>query len=166
MRGIFRTLLSLGVFGSLVWLEQRHPLRENKRESKLRRNARNLTVAALAAVTIHLVERPIVQPLAKIVQRRGWGMLKQIRVPVWLETLLAVALLDYTLFVWHILTHRIPFLWRFHSVHHVDLDNVDRAAPAGKRVRCESLFHFFPAAVDEDACRPARSGRPVGRRSR
>ena len=138
MRGIFRTLLSLGVFGSLVWLEQRHPLRENKRESKLRRNARNLTVAALAAVTIHLVERPIVQPLAKIVQRRGWGMLKQIRVPVWLETLLAVALLDYTLFVWHILTHRIPFLWRFHSVHHVDLD-----MDASTAIR----FHFGELAI-------------------
>jgi sterol desaturase/sphingolipid hydroxylase (fatty acid hydroxylase superfamily) len=31
-------------------------------------------------------------------------------------------LLDYTLYVWHVLTHRVPFLWRFHVVHHVDLD--------------------------------------------
>jgi sterol desaturase/sphingolipid hydroxylase (fatty acid hydroxylase superfamily) len=31
-------------------------------------------------------------------------------------------LLDYTLYVWHILVHRVPMLWRFHLVHHVDLD--------------------------------------------
>jgi len=35
---------------------------------------------------------------------------------------LAVLLLDYSLYVWHVLTHRVPLLWRFHLVHHVDLD--------------------------------------------
>jgi sterol desaturase/sphingolipid hydroxylase (fatty acid hydroxylase superfamily) len=34
----------------------------------------------------------------------------------------AVLLLDYTLWHWHWLTHRVPLLWRFHLVHHVDLD--------------------------------------------
>jgi sterol desaturase/sphingolipid hydroxylase (fatty acid hydroxylase superfamily) len=33
-----------------------------------------------------------------------------------------VVLLDYTLYIWHVLTHRVPFLWRFHIVHHADLD--------------------------------------------
>ena len=31
-------------------------------------------------------------------------------------------LMDYTLYVWHVLTHRVPALWRFHAVHHIDLD--------------------------------------------
>jgi len=34
----------------------------------------------------------------------------------------AVVLLDYTLWFWHFANHRVPFLWRFHSVHHVDRD--------------------------------------------
>lgn len=33
-----------------------------------------------------------------------------------------LVLLDYTLFVWHVLTHEVPFLWRFHEVHHADRD--------------------------------------------
>jgi sterol desaturase/sphingolipid hydroxylase (fatty acid hydroxylase superfamily) len=33
-----------------------------------------------------------------------------------------VVLLDYTLWWWHWATHRVPFLWRFHLVHHVDRD--------------------------------------------
>ena len=31
-------------------------------------------------------------------------------------------LLDYTLYVWHVLLHRVPLLWRLHLAHHVDLD--------------------------------------------
>jgi sterol desaturase/sphingolipid hydroxylase (fatty acid hydroxylase superfamily) len=31
-------------------------------------------------------------------------------------------LLDYTIYVGHVRTHKLPFLWRFHLVHHVDRD--------------------------------------------
>jgi len=49
-------------------------------------------------------------------------LLKLVRLPRVLETALAVILMDYTLYVWHVLTHRVSFLWRFHAVHHIDLD--------------------------------------------
>jgi sterol desaturase/sphingolipid hydroxylase (fatty acid hydroxylase superfamily) len=42
--------------------------------------------------------------------------------PVWLEVPLAVLLMDYTLYLWHVLMHRLNWLWRFHLPHHVDLD--------------------------------------------
>jgi sterol desaturase/sphingolipid hydroxylase (fatty acid hydroxylase superfamily) len=48
--------------------------------------------------------------------------LKVFRLPRILQTVLAVVLLDYTLYLWHVLTHKIPFLWRFHKIHHADLD--------------------------------------------
>ena len=46
--------------------------------------------------------------------------------------------MDYTLYLWHVLTHRVPFLWRFHAVHHVDLD-----LDASTALR----FHFGELAV-------------------
>jgi sterol desaturase/sphingolipid hydroxylase (fatty acid hydroxylase superfamily) len=110
-----------GTFAGLVWLERRRPLRRAV-EPKGRRNARNLTVAALSALSIQLAEKPVAGPLAELIERRRWGLVKQLRLPVWLEVPLAVVLLDYTLYLWHILTHHVPFLWRFHQVHHVDLD--------------------------------------------
>ncbi len=113
--------VALATFGVLVYLENRRPLRESV-ESKMIRNSRNLTVAGIAAVALQLAERPVVAPLTKLVERKNWGLLKLVRLPRWLETTLAVALLDYTLYIWHVLTHRTPFLWRFHVVHHVDLD--------------------------------------------
>lgn len=113
--------LILGAFGLLTWLERRRPLRREV-EPKLRRTARNLAVAGIGAVALQLTERPIALELAALVERHDLGLLKFLRLPLWLETVLAVVLLDYTLYVWHVLTHKVPFLWRFHVTHHVDLD--------------------------------------------
>jgi sterol desaturase/sphingolipid hydroxylase (fatty acid hydroxylase superfamily) len=114
-------LLVGGTFLALLWLERRRPLRRSV-EPKARREARNLAVAALSAAAIQVAEKPVTGPLTALVERRRWGLLKQLPLPAWLEVPLAVALLDYTLYLWHILVHKVPFLWRFHQPHHVDLD--------------------------------------------
>lgn len=116
-----RGTLTLGLGGWLLWRELRRPLRRTT-ESKLHRNARNLAVAGVSASVLQLAERPLIVPLAALVERRGWGLLQQLPLPGWLEVLLAVVLMDYTLYLWHVLTHRAPWLWRFHVVHHIDLD--------------------------------------------
>jgi sterol desaturase/sphingolipid hydroxylase (fatty acid hydroxylase superfamily) len=113
--------LVLGAFGLLWLLERRRPLRREV-EPALRHEARNLMVACAGALSLQLTERPVTERLTTLVERRRWGLLKRLRLPVWLEVAAAVVLLDYTLYVWHVLTHRVPPLWRFHVAHHVDLD--------------------------------------------
>lgn len=54
--------------------------------------------------------------------RRRWGLVKALDLPPWLEVPLALVLLDYSLYLWHVVMHRLPRLWRLHQVHHVDLD--------------------------------------------
>ena len=129
--------LILGFFGALVWLERRRPLRREV-EPKLTHTARNLAVAGIGAIVLQLTERPVALGLAALVERHDLGLLKIVRMPVLLETVLAILLLDYTLYVWHVLTHKIPFLWRFHLVHHVDLD-----LDASTALR----FHFGELAI-------------------
>jgi sterol desaturase/sphingolipid hydroxylase (fatty acid hydroxylase superfamily) len=113
--------LVLGTVGLLLWSESRRPLRRAV-EPKLRHDLRNLAVLATSAAALRLTMKPIAEPLATLVERRRWGLLKLTRLPAAVETALAVVLLDYTLYLWHVLTHRAPWLWRFHVVHHVDLD--------------------------------------------
>jgi sterol desaturase/sphingolipid hydroxylase (fatty acid hydroxylase superfamily) len=113
--------LILGAFGLLVWLERRRPLRRVV-EPKLRHEARNLAVAAVSAAALQLTERPLLARLTALVERRRLGLLKRAGLPAWAEVAFSVILMDYTLYVWHVLTHRVPFLWRFHVAHHVDLD--------------------------------------------
>ena len=79
-------------------------------------------MAVLCATAVRCTERPVTQRLTQLVERKQWGLVKRLRLPVWLEVILSVVLLDYTLYVWHVLTHKVPWLWRFHQVHHVDLD--------------------------------------------
>lgn len=138
MRTALKALMGAGVFGAVIWFERRRPLRVPQSESKLVRTARNLTLAALSAAAIRFIEQPLVQPLAALVERRRWGLLRWLRLPRTVEFLAGIAFLDYTLYVWHMMTHRVPFLWRFHSVHHVDLD-----LDASTALR----FHFGEIAV-------------------
>ena len=105
----------------LSWLEHRRPLRRAV-EPKLRREARNLTVAGIGAIAVVLAERPIVLPSAALVERKNWGLLRQFKLPLWFEITAGLVLMDYTFYAWHILMHRVPLLWRFHLVHHIDLD--------------------------------------------
>jgi sterol desaturase/sphingolipid hydroxylase (fatty acid hydroxylase superfamily) len=105
-----------------LWLlERRRPLRGRVEPTGVH-GARNLAIAAVGSVAVQLVEQPIVAPLSRRVDRRRCGLLPRLQLPRPLEALVAIALLDYTLYLWHILVHRAPMLWRFHRVHHVDLD--------------------------------------------
>lgn len=113
--------LVAGTFLTLVIFERGRPLRRSV-EPALQRTGRNLAIAALGAIAVQVAETPIVAPVAAAVERRRWGVLKRLRLPVWLEVSVAVLLMDYTLYVWHVLTHRVPGLWRYHAVHHIDLD--------------------------------------------
>jgi sterol desaturase/sphingolipid hydroxylase (fatty acid hydroxylase superfamily) len=113
--------LILAAFGTLLLLERRRPLRRQV-ESKLTRSARNLAVAGVGALALQLTETPIALRLTMLVEQHDLGLLKRLPLPAWLEVVVAVMLLDYSLYIWHVLTHKIPFLWRFHLVHHVDLD--------------------------------------------
>ena len=128
----------LGAFAAIVVGEARRPLRPDRKEPKLRRNLRNLAVAGLSAATLQLLEKPVVEPLSRLVERRRWGLLKQVPLPSLAETALAILLMDYTLYLWHVATHRSEALWRFHKVHHVDLD-----MDASTALR----FHFAEMAI-------------------
>ena len=104
----------------------------------LRRNVRNMAVAGTSAVAVMLTGTPVTTPLTKWVQRRNWGLVKWLQLPLWLEVPIALILLDYLLYLWHVAFHKVRFLWRFHQVHHVDLD-----MDASTAIR----FHFGEMAL-------------------
>ena len=113
--------LVFGALAMILWLEKRRPLRRT-REDKLRHDVRNLALGAMTALTIRVAEKPLVEPLAKKVHEKRWGLLPRLNLPPAVEVALAAVLLDYTLYLWHVLTHKVPLLWRLHRVHHSDLD--------------------------------------------
>lgn len=112
----------IGAVIALAILERQRPLRTQQEADSTRRFARNLAMAGITAAAVQIASRPLVVPLAQVVEGHHIGLMPRLRLPGWAETAGAVLLLDYTLYVWHVMTHRVPLLWRFHRVHHADLD--------------------------------------------
>jgi sterol desaturase/sphingolipid hydroxylase (fatty acid hydroxylase superfamily) len=110
-----------GGFLLFLWIETRRPLRVG-RESKLNRIGRNLATAGVGFATVELLQFPILVPISRWTMARGIGLLNQLETRGWIRVVVALLLLDYTLWFWHWMNHRVPFFWRFHSVHHVDRD--------------------------------------------
>lgn len=113
-------LLAAGV-GLLFMLESRYPLRRRK-ESRVIRLRTNTLVASSAALGLRLVLIPALVYSALYCRRQKLGLLRQLRLPAPLANLIAFLVLDYGNYVWHMLNHKLGFLWRFHQVHHADLD--------------------------------------------
>lgn len=129
--------VAAGALAAVYVLEKKRPLRPSV-ESKPVRTRRNLALAATAAAAMYFLEKPVAERAASLVERNRLGLLKLISLPGWLDMIVSVVLLDYTLYLWHVLTHRVEFLWRFHVVHHIDRD-----LDASTALR----FHFGEIAI-------------------
>jgi sterol desaturase/sphingolipid hydroxylase (fatty acid hydroxylase superfamily) len=66
------------------------------------------------------------------------GVLALLDPPRWVRLVAVVAFMDCMLYVWHLLNHEMPLLWRFHRVHHSDL-NMD--------VSTATRFHIGELAI-------------------
>lgn len=109
------------IFLILLLLQWRFPLRQ-QHFSKLRRLMRNLLFSApgFALARISLVPIPLMTALWAAHHR--FGLLNLLPIPHWLAVIIGVLLMDYAYWWWHVGLHLIPALWRFHNVHHCDLD--------------------------------------------
>lgn len=108
-----RTILLASVAGFTV-AETLRPLRRRV-EPQPPRAARNLVLAGLSAAVTAALQTPLMKG-------RRRGLLQRMRMPPAMRRVAAVLLLDYTLWWWHRANHEVPFLWRFHRVHHADRD--------------------------------------------
>lgn len=136
----YKTIAAIALsawFIALLWNEQKRPLRTTTKK-KGERLVRNGLIAACGAVAIQLLETPFANMTSRLTEKRKLGLLNQFRMPETMKVVISVILLDYTLYIWHLLSHKIPLLWRFHVVHHIDLD-----LDASTAIR----FHFGELAI-------------------
>ena len=82
----------------------------------------NVFVSIPAFVLLRFAFLPIIVWLAFKNQDWQFGLNYFYSSPLWAISIIAFLILDYGNYLWHILNHKIPFLWRFHLVHHTDID--------------------------------------------
>ncbi len=113
---------ALGIAALAMFLaERKRPLRRAT-QAGAGRIGPNLALGVMSMATVALVEQPLTRRLAARAEREGDGLVQALPLPAWTRDVAAVVLMDYTIYLWHIATHRVPLLWRFHLVHHIDLD--------------------------------------------
>lgn len=128
----FRAALLLAALGLYLCLEGIWPLRKAT-QPKLKRVLDNLALAGIGAIVVRLIFFPVVYAVSLYSTERHYGILPLLGLPPIMGFSAALLLLDLTLYYWHRINHLIPFFWRFHNVHHIDLD-LD--------VTTASRFHF------------------------
>ena len=120
-----RLLTFAAVFALMAALELVIPKRRLK-ALKARRWATNLTIVGLDSLLVRGMANLAV-PLAAVAaalyaEQQGVGLFNWLAWPAWLEGLLAIAALDFALWVQHVAAHKVPLLWRLHQMHHADVD--------------------------------------------
>ncbi len=98
-----------------IWLPNR---KVNLKKSM--RWGRNLGMSILGAVMIKILLPVTLIQVALYAETMQIGLLHILPIPSFLSILIAMIVLDLAIYVQHILFHHIPFLWRFHKVHHID----------------------------------------------
>ena len=90
--------------------------------SKLCRWGGNLTIVILNTAISRLFFMGGIVAAAAMAQERQWGLFNLVESPVWIEVAFAIVLLDLIIYFQHQVFHYVPILWRFHMMHHSDLD--------------------------------------------
>jgi len=116
-----RLLIFISVFILMLILEALIP-RHPKVDSKLRRLGIHLGLSGVNTILLKLVFGAAAVGAAKTIEIKGWGLFNNLEWNHGLEFFLTVVFLDFAIYFQHVLVHKIPFFWRFHVVHHSDLD--------------------------------------------
>lgn len=111
----------IAVFIIMAWWETQRP-RRSLSQPKPVRWFNNLSLLAIDVLAVRIPLGVAALGVAYYAEQHGWGLFNFTSWPFWLEFILAWALLDFALYLQHVMSHALPVFWRLHRVHHTDLD--------------------------------------------
>ena len=119
-----RLVMFLGLFGLFAALERISP----KKKAGYSVRSRWLTNFSITILnTLLLRALAIALPFLAVgaaidSNAMGWGLFNILDWPIFLEATICILLFDLIIWLQHVVTHKIPLLWRLHRVHHADVD--------------------------------------------
>ncbi|MGY3437921.1 MULTISPECIES: sterol desaturase family protein [unclassified Marinovum] len=121
-------LIRLGVFAGLFTVLAVAEAIAPRRARKHGRGQRwftnwGITIANTLALRALAFGLPLLAVGAALdAEAQGWGLFNLVGWPGWIEFLLAILILDFAIWLQHLITHKVPLLWRLHRVHHADVE--------------------------------------------
>lgn len=90
--------------------------------SKTVRWANNLGLVFLNSFILRVLFPAAAVGVASFASIEGWGLFNYYEVSFWFAVIASVVIMDFVIYLQHVMVHAIPLLWRLHRVHHADLD--------------------------------------------
>jgi sterol desaturase/sphingolipid hydroxylase (fatty acid hydroxylase superfamily) len=115
------TPILAGLANLLFILESKFRLRKRV-QSRTKRIITNAVVSIPAFALLRFMFLPAMVFLAGKSRKHKLGVNAVLPGSSPVKEILAFIFLDYTNYLWHVLNHKVPALWRFHLVHHTDKD--------------------------------------------
>ena len=111
--------VAAGVLVVLWVLEAVAPMFAERRR-RVSHDAANVALGLLNAVVAALLFGGAMLLVTEWARQEPFGLLHWLDWPAWIAWPLGLVLFDAWMYVWHVLNHKTPLLWRFHAVHHAD----------------------------------------------
>ena len=108
-------------FGAVLVWESLWPIQAG-RGGRLAHVARNLLLGSVNAAVGATAFVFLIAPACEASASGRLGVLHHLDAPPWIAWVAGLVLLDGWMYVWHRLNHRVGLLWRFHAVHHCDVE--------------------------------------------
>ena len=98
-------------------------VQENPRQ--LKRSDRwvaNISIIFLGSLVIKFFAPIALIGLSVWREKLDWGFLNLFELHLLINIFITIIILDFAIYFQHVLTHKIPLFWKFHRVHHTDID--------------------------------------------
>jgi sterol desaturase/sphingolipid hydroxylase (fatty acid hydroxylase superfamily) len=90
--------------------------------SKAVRWANNLGLVFFNSFLLRLIFPAAAVGMAVFASENGWGIFNYYQAPFWVAIVFSVVVMDFIIYLQHVMVHAVPALWRLHRMHHADLD--------------------------------------------
>ena len=90
--------------------------------SKAVRWGNNLGIVFFNSFLIRVIFPAAAVGMASFTSSQGWGLFNYYELPFWLVVIASVVIMDFIIYLQHVMVHAVPALWRLHRMHHADLD--------------------------------------------
>lgn len=118
---LFRLMIFIVVLASVAIWEIISPRRKLK-ISKPYRWINNLGLVLLNTILLRLIFPVAETGVAWWAIQHDFGIINYWHLSGWWVIGLSTIILDFAIYLQHVLFHKLPWLWKLHQVHHADLD--------------------------------------------
>lgn len=116
-----RLTASIALFALFALSELIKP-RRKLTASKVNRWFTNLSIVVLDSLLVRLLFPAAAVGVALWSASAGYGLFNLFAVPFWIALPVSIIVLDFAVWLSHLLSHKIPLFWRIHRMHHADPD--------------------------------------------